>query len=108
MSLGCWSPVLPHPLTSPPLTNPPLRKEDVRKVFAPFGAIREIVMSFDTQTNRSKGFCFVDFAQPESAAMALQTMNGFQLAGRAIKVGRPTAGATAQAQQAQGGFRVSE
>lgn len=39
-----------------------------------------------------QGFCFVDFAAPESATMALQTMNGFQLAGRPIKVGRPTTG----------------
>lgn len=34
----------------------------------------------------------MDFAAPESATMALQTMNGFQLAGRPIKVGRPTTG----------------
>lgn len=49
-------------------------------------------MSHDPVTGRSKGFCFVDFTTPESAAMALQTMNGFQLAGRPIRVGRPTAG----------------
>lgn len=29
-------------------------QEDVRKVFAPFGQIREIIMSHDPQTGRSK------------------------------------------------------
>ena len=66
----------------------------MRKVFAPFGAIRNINMSFEPVTGRSKGFAFVDFEQGESAAMALQTMNGFQLAGRPLKVGRPAPGGT--------------
>lgn len=69
-----------------------LKEEDVRKVFAPFGAIRNINMSFEPATGKSKGFAFVDFEQGESATMALQTMNGFQLAGRPLKVGRPAPG----------------
>jgi len=75
----------------------------VRKVFAPFGAIRNINMSFEPVTGRSKGFAFVDFEQGESAAMALQTMNGFQLAGRPLKVGRPAPGGTGGGREGGGG-----
>ncbi len=38
------------------------------------------------RVGRSKGFCFVDFAEPASAQAALSSMNGFELMGRKIKV----------------------
>jgi len=39
--------------------------------------------------NKSKGFCFIEYENPESAHQALTQMGGFQFAGRAIKVGPP-------------------
>jgi len=36
--------------------------------------------------NKSKGFCFIEYENPESAHQALTQMGGFQFAGRAIKV----------------------
>lgn len=46
-------------------------------------------MSHDAVTGRSKGFCFVEFADPQTAQAAM-AMDGFDLAGRKIKVGRPS------------------
>lgn len=43
-------------------------------------------MSFDSATGRHKGFCFVEYDNTPSADQALQAMNGFELAGRPIKV----------------------
>lgn len=53
-------------------------------------------MSIDPATQRSKGFCFVEYEDPASAE-ACMVMNGFELAGRKIKVGRPNQGASAAA-----------
>merc|ERR1711871_1600700 len=55
-------------------------------------------MPIDNQTSRHKGFAFVQYASVDSANMVLQTMNGFMLGGRPLKVGRPnnsTGGAAA-------------
>lgn len=45
-------------------------------------------MSHDPATGRHKGFCFVEYADVKGADAALSAMNGFELAGRAIKVRR--------------------
>ncbi|KAI8853497.1 hypothetical protein BC829DRAFT_413712 [Chytridium lagenaria] len=46
-------------------------------------------MSVDPATQKHKGFCFVEFDCPEAADLALATMNGSDLGGRNLKVGRP-------------------
>ncbi|CAM9806245.1 unnamed protein product [Sphacelaria rigidula] len=43
-------------------------------------------MSFDPTTGGHRGFCFVDYQTVESAEYALANLNGFELAGRPIKV----------------------
>lgn len=45
-------------------------------------------MSIDAVTGRSKGFCFIEFDEPAYAEAAM-VMDGFELAGRKIKVGWP-------------------
>eukprot|EP01042_Synura_sphagnicola_P002841 gene2841-3466_t len=45
-------------------------------------------MSLEPGTNRSKGFCFITYDNPASAEAAL-ALNGMEVAGRKIKVGRP-------------------
>lgn len=66
-----------------------LTEEDLRKTFEPFGEISNIVMSHDAVTGKHRGFCFIDFTTVEDTHKALQTMNGFELGGRNIKVSRP-------------------
>ena len=97
-----------------------VKESDIRGIFSPFGTIAQIDMSFDQGTGKSKGFCFVEFAgtmtddgllhadsrrpwlddiscvmavmciDPDHARRALENMQGFTLAGRQIKVGRPS------------------
>lgn len=43
-------------------------------------------MSWDTATNKHKGFAFVEFENAEAAQLALEQMNGAFLGGRNIKV----------------------
>jgi poly(U)-binding-splicing factor PUF60 len=66
-----------------------LTEADIMAAFGPFGPIKSINLSKDTATGKSKGFCFIEYTYPEAASAALQHMNGFMLAGRPIKVGRP-------------------
>eukprot|EP01068_Selenidium_serpulae_P009353 Selendium_serpulae@DN5208_c0_g1_i2.p1 len=66
-----------------------LTEADLRQVLEPFGTIVNIDMP--KEGNRSKGFCFVEYTSPEAAEMVLNLLQGFDLKGRPIKVGRPTA-----------------
>mmetsp|Transcript_8555 Transcript_8555/g.12756 ORF Transcript_8555/g.12756 Transcript_8555/m.12756 type:complete len:256 (+) Transcript_8555:3-770(+) len=65
-----------------------IKESDIVALFSSFGQIMKSEMSMDSQTGRSKGFCFLEYADPASASAA-QAMDGFELAGRKIKVGRP-------------------
>jgi RNA-binding protein 39 len=64
-----------------------LTEEDIKAVFEPFGAILSVDLHREPGTLKSKGFCFIQFASGTDAEKAIQHMNGFELAGRQIKVG---------------------
>lgn len=66
------------------------KEEQVKTAFLHFGPIRSITMSWDSMTGKHKGFAFVEFEQPEAAQLALDQMNGIMVAGKNIKVGRPS------------------
>ncbi|CAM9393561.1 unnamed protein product [Ectocarpus sp. 4 AP-2014] len=66
-----------------------LKESDITSIFANFGALKLVDMSHDSSTGRHKGFCFIEYVDVKAADAALRAMNGFELAGRAIKVGRP-------------------
>jgi RNA-binding protein 39 len=63
-----------------------ITEEDLTNVFEPFGELEFVQLQKD-ETGRSKGFAFVQFAEDTQAENALNKMNGFELAGRAIRVG---------------------
>ncbi|KAJ5581621.1 RNA recognition motif domain eukaryote [Penicillium sp. DV-2018c] len=63
-----------------------ITESDLNNVFEPFGELEFVQLQKD-ETGRSKGYAFVQFANPEQARDALEKMNGFELAGRAIRVG---------------------
>lgn len=48
--------------------------------------MKSVEMSKNTATGGHKGYCFLEYAEQSSAEFALSAMNGFKLAGRAIKV----------------------
>jgi len=65
--------------------------EDMLKgIFEPFGKIQNIQLINDPETGRSKGYGFLTYAEADDAKKALEQMNGFELAGRAMKVGHVT------------------
>ena len=62
----------------------------LKAIFEPFGAIDNVQLIYDTESGRSKGYGFVTYKEADSAKRALDQMNGFELAGRPMKVGNVT------------------
>ncbi|CAD6569039.1 MAG: hypothetical protein CYPHOPRED_003032 [Cyphobasidiales sp. Tagirdzhanova-0007] len=67
-----------------------LRENDLRQIFEPFGPIDVVDLHFDNITQKSKGYCFVQYKKHSDAQQALDKMNGFEIAGRGIRVGLVT------------------
>ncbi|KAJ3125785.1 Poly(U)-binding-splicing factor puf60 [Physocladia obscura] len=65
----------------------------LRLLFAVFGPIRALAMSFDQYTGwgpaKHKGFAFLEFFCPESASLAIEFMHGVEFGSRPMKVCRP-------------------
>ncbi|ELK15824.1 Heterogeneous nuclear ribonucleoprotein G [Pteropus alecto] len=55
-------------------------------VFGKYGPIIEVLLMKDRETNRSRGFAFITFENPEDAKDATKDMNGKSLDGKLIKV----------------------
>ncbi|KAE8355321.1 hypothetical protein BDV28DRAFT_48296 [Aspergillus coremiiformis] len=82
-----------------------ITENDLQNVFEPFGELEFVQLQKD-ETGRSRGYGFVQFRDPNQAREALEKMNGFDLAGRAIRVGlgndKFTPDSSAQRMQSQG------
>ncbi|TFK30409.1 splicing factor, CC1-like protein [Coprinopsis marcescibilis] len=63
-----------------------LTESDIKQVFEPFGELEFVDLHRDPMTGRSKGYAFVQYKKPEDARMALEQMEGFELAGRTLRV----------------------
>ncbi|XP_048112409.1 CUGBP Elav-like family member 2 isoform X2 [Alosa alosa] len=60
--------------------------QDVLQMFMPFGNVVSAKVFIDKQTNLSKCFGFVSYDNPVSAQAAIQSMNGFQIGMKRLKV----------------------
>ncbi|KAI6153621.1 hypothetical protein BKA82DRAFT_4092079 [Pisolithus tinctorius] len=63
-----------------------LTESDIRQVFEPFGELAFVDLHRDPMTGRSKGYAFIQYKRGEDAKMALEQMEGFELAGRTLRV----------------------
>ena len=62
------------------------KEEQISELFGEFGEITELKMITDRDTGRFRGFCFITFADAESAANAKNELNGKEFNGREIFV----------------------
>ncbi|XP_017857359.1 PREDICTED: RNA-binding protein 39 isoform X1 [Drosophila arizonae] len=67
-----------------------ITEDMLRGIFEPFGKIDAIQLIMDTETGRSKGYGFITYHNADDAKKALEQLNGFELAGRPMKVGNVT------------------
>lgn len=66
-----------------------LTESDIKQVFEPFGELEFVDLHKDPVTGRSKGYCFVQYKRVEDARVALEQMDGFELAGRTVSISHP-------------------
>ena len=67
-----------------------ITEDMLRGIFEPFGRTESIQLMMDSETGRSKGYGFIKFSDSECAKKALEQLDGFELAGRPMKVGHVT------------------
>ncbi|EGZ16451.1 hypothetical protein PHYSODRAFT_314245 [Phytophthora sojae] len=67
-----------------------LNSQHLESIFSPFGAIRSSVMAAVSplESGVHRGYGFMEFVEESCAASAIQHMNGFELAGQPLKVGK--------------------
>ncbi|HET9695026.1 MAG TPA: RNA-binding protein [Steroidobacteraceae bacterium] len=58
----------------------------VRALFAAHGTVDSVALINDRDTGQPRGFGFVEMTSNSEAARAIQSLNGFQMGGRALKV----------------------
>jgi cold-inducible RNA-binding protein len=62
-------------------------EEELKQVFEEGGRnVVEVKIVTDRDTGRSRGFAFVELGNDQDAAAAIETLNGREVAGRAINV----------------------
>jgi len=60
--------------------------DTVREAFARIGEVTDVHIVTDRATGQSRGFGFVTMGSPAEAQKAIETMNGANLDGRALRV----------------------
>lgn len=63
-----------------------ITEDQLRDLFAPFGALESVRIISDKYTGQSKGFGFVEFATEEDAQKAIDGVNGKEMSGRTLVV----------------------
>ena len=60
--------------------------DDLAQMFAEYGEVVSATIIMDRETNRSKGFGFVELDSEEAATAAIAALNGSDLDGRKLTV----------------------
>jgi|TARA_B110000263_G_scaffold172681_1_gene150656 RNA recognition motif-containing protein len=62
------------------------RDEDLASLFSEYGEVVEAKIILDRETNRSRGFGFVEMSSDEDAKKAIDGLNGKEIEGRGLVV----------------------
>jgi cold-inducible RNA-binding protein len=63
-----------------------LQSKDLEDVFRQVGEVVSVKVVNDQETGRSKGFAFVEMANDDLGSQAIETLNGKEVGGRALRV----------------------
>lgn len=59
-----------------------VRESDLRQVMEEYGTVESVKLIMDRNTNRSKGFAFVEMPENAEAQQAINKLNGAEYVGR--------------------------
>ena len=63
-----------------------ITNQDLKAMFEQYGNVDSANVIMDRETNRSKGFGFVEMTNKNEATEAITTLNGSEFQGRALNV----------------------
>jgi len=63
-----------------------MTEAELKDTFAPFGEVKRAKIVKDRDTNRSKGFGFVEIENDADALKAIEALNNKEVGGRALRV----------------------
>jgi cold-inducible RNA-binding protein len=61
-------------------------EDSIKELFSEAGTVTSATIIVDRDTNRSKGFGFIEMSSAEEATAAIESFNGKDLDGRDLKV----------------------
>lgn len=61
-------------------------EDELTSLFSEVGPVVKARIGTDRETGRSRGFAFVEFANEEACAAAIQKLNGHEMGGRRLRV----------------------
>ena len=61
-------------------------EEDLENLFSEYGAVNSVKIVINKHTGRSKGFGFVEMANNEEGNKAVESLDGYDLNGRNLRV----------------------
>jgi len=70
--------------------DPLVTEQEIMQIFNSFGVVAGIDLPREGIPPQSRGFCFVEFVDQRMADLAIASLQDFMLAGRKLRVGRPT------------------
>ncbi len=63
-------------------------EQDIRDVFAEYGKVSRVTLPVDRETNRMRGFAFVEMAEDKEEDAAIADLDGAEWMGRQLKVNK--------------------
>lgn len=66
--------------------NYKVREGDLEQAFSAYGTITSVKVIKDRETNKSKGFAFVEMDSDEEASEAMNALNGTEFMGRQLVI----------------------
>jgi len=63
-----------------------VRDNDLLELFQAYGNVSSAKVVMDRETDRSKGFGFVEMSSDDEGANAVNKLNGYEINGRALRV----------------------
>ncbi|MDY7008456.1 MAG: RNA-binding protein [Cyanobacteriota bacterium] len=64
------------------------KEEDIREVFADYGAVKRVQLPTDRETGRLRGFAFVEMETEDQETAAIESLDGAEWMGRTLKVNK--------------------
>lgn len=63
-------------------------EEDLREIFAEYGAIKRVSVPADRETGRARGFAFVEMGEDVQEDAAIEKLNGADWMGRQLRLNK--------------------